>query len=84
MRSEQPTVLGYMKSQPEVLDRTYRNKDVFVKPFVEYFLKNDIKKIIFFGSGTSYNVSNIAAYYFNRKYAGICQKPGFLYFGSDI
>lgn len=66
MRSEQPTVLGYMKSQPEVLDRTYRNKDVFVKPFVEYFLKNDIKKIIFFGSGTSYNVSNIAAYYFKQ------------------
>ncbi|MBR2545690.1 MAG: SIS domain-containing protein [Erysipelotrichaceae bacterium] len=66
MRSEQPTVLGYMKSQPEVLDRTYRNKEIFVKPFVDYCQEKDIKKIIFFGSGTSYNVSNIAAYYFKH------------------
>ena len=66
MSKEQPTVLGYMKSQPEVLSRTYKDKEIFVRPFVEYFLKNDIKKVIFFGSGTSYNVSNIAAYYFKH------------------
>lgn len=66
MKCEKPTVLGYMKSQPEVLARTLKNKNKFVKPFVEYFVKNDIKKIIFFGSGTSYNVSNIAAYYFKH------------------
>ena len=66
MGCEKPTVLGYMKSQPEVLARTYKDREIFVKPFVDYFIKKDIKKVIFFGSGTSYNVSNIAAYYFKH------------------
>ena len=52
-----PTVLGYMHEQPERLAYVFENRDVFVKPFVEVFQKNNIKKVIFFGSGTSYNVS---------------------------
>ena len=66
MGCEKPTVLGYMKSQPEVLKRIYEGREKFVQPFVETFLKKDIKKVLFFGSGTSYNVSNIAAYYFKH------------------
>lgn len=66
MGSAQPTVLGYMRSQPEVLERTFRNRETFVTPFVKYFQDRDIRKVIFFGSGTSYNVSNIAAYYFKH------------------
>lgn len=66
MGSEKPTVLGYMRSQPEVLRKTYQNREVFVNPLIDYYLKHDIKKVIFFGSGTSYNVSNLAAYYFKH------------------
>ena len=61
-----PTVLGYMHEQPERLAYVFENRDVFVKPFVEVFQKNNIKKVIFFGSGTSYNVSHLATYYFKH------------------
>lgn len=61
-----PTVLGYMKEQPERLAYVYEKRDVFTAPFIEVFKKHDIKKVIFFGSGTSYNVSLIAAYYFKQ------------------
>ena len=62
----QQTVLGNMKSQPEVLKYTLENQKVFVDPFVEIFQKHDIRKIFFLGSGTSYNVAHIAAYYFKQ------------------
>lgn len=53
------------------------NQAVFVEPFVELFRKHDIKRIYFFGSGTSYNVSQIAAYYFKHIVGieGIAQYP---------
>lgn len=62
----QQTVIGNMKSQPEVLKYTLEHQNVFVDPFVEIFRKHDIRKVFFFGSGTSYNVSQIAAYYFKQ------------------
>lgn len=62
----QQTVIGNMKSQPEVLKYTLENQNVFVDPFVEIFRRHDIRKVFFFGSGTSYNVSQIAAYYFKQ------------------
>ena len=63
---EKPTVIGYMKDQPRALRDTFERKDIFTKPFEDVFLKNTIKKILFFGSGTSYNASLIAAYYFKH------------------
>ena len=66
----QPSVIGYMKEQPKQLQFVYENKEEFVNPFVEVFTKNNIKKVIFFGSGTSYNVSHMATYYF-KHIAGI-------------
>ncbi len=65
-----PTVLGYMREQPERLAYVFENRDTFVKPFLEMFQEHDIRKVIFFGSGTSYNVSHIAAYYM-KHIAGI-------------
>lgn len=60
------TVVGNIKSQPEVLPQVFANRAVFVDPFVKAFRDFDIEKVIFFGSGTSYNVSQIAAYYFKH------------------
>lgn len=62
----QQTVIGNIKSQPEVLRHTLESQAVFVDPFVEIFKKHDIRKVFFLGSGTSYNVSHIAAYYFKQ------------------
>lgn len=61
-----PTVIGYIKEQPERLSFVFKNRDKFTNPFVDVFKENNIKKVIFFGSGTSYNVSQIAAYYFKH------------------
>lgn len=63
---EKATVLGYIKDQPRALRAALENKDVFVNPFVEVFRKHNIKKVLFFGSGTSYNASIIAAHYFKQ------------------
>jgi glucoselysine-6-phosphate deglycase len=63
---EKVSVLGYMKDQPRALRVVLEKKDVFVNPFVEKFKKNNIKKVLFFGSGTSYNASIIAAHYFKQ------------------
>lgn len=64
--SELPTVLGYMREQPERLRFVLDSKASFVNPFVEVIKRNNIKKVLFFGSGTSYNVSVISAYYFKH------------------
>lgn len=63
---KKPTVLGYMREQPQRLAYVFEHRDEFVLPFVDIMKKHDIKKVIFFGSGTSYNVSTIAAYYFRH------------------
>lgn len=61
-----PTVLKYISDQPRALRDVLDRKKVFVDPFLEVLNKNRIKKILFFGSGTSYNVSTIAAHYFKH------------------
>ncbi len=60
------TVLGYIHDQPRALVETFEQSEVFVKPFVEFIESKKIKKILFFGSGTSYNASLIASYYFKQ------------------
>lgn len=64
------TVLGNIMSQAEVLPQVFANREVFVEPFAREIREHGIEKIIFFGSGTSYNVSQIAAYYM-KHIAGI-------------
>ena len=66
MKKNKPTVLGYMRDQPRALVETFKNRAEFINPFEEIFIQNNIRKILFFGSGTSYNASNIAAYYFKH------------------
>ena len=63
---EKPTVLGYIKEQPSRLKYVFENRDVFVKPFCDFFKEHDIKKIILLGSGTSYNAGVSACYYFKQ------------------
>ena len=61
-----PTVLGYMYDQPRALREAFKNRDVFLKKFVDLIVEKKYKKILFFGSGTSYNVSTLAEYYFKH------------------
>lgn len=66
MPEYEQTVLENIRYQPTVLPEVLENAASFVEPFVEFVQEHDIKKVIFFGSGTSYNVSHIAAYYFKH------------------
>ena len=68
--ADNTTVLGNMAEQPERLAYVFQNRKDFITPFIEKLRSSRIRKIIFFGSGTSYNVSLIAAYYF-KHIAGI-------------
>ena len=63
---EKPTVLGYMKDQPRALRAAFARRAEFVEPFRQLFEELPIKKVLFFGSGTSYNASQIAAYEFKQ------------------
>lgn len=64
------TVLDNINSQPQVLNSAFINREQFTRPFIEKFEREGIKKIIFLGSGTSFNVSTLAAYYF-KHLAGV-------------
>ena len=61
-----PTVLDYMHDQPRALLATFERREEFLRPFREILSTRKIKKIYFFGSGTSYNASVIAAYFFKH------------------
>ncbi|AEB07811.1 Glutamine--fructose-6-phosphate transaminase (isomerizing) [Coriobacterium glomerans PW2] len=60
------TVLGNIRSQPEVLSGVFADQTSFTHPFSAEINEGNIRKIIFFGSGTSYNAAHIAAYYFKH------------------
>ncbi len=60
------TVLGYMFDQPRALREAFKNRSIYIDPFLELFKNKKYKKIIFVGSGTSYNVSVLAEYYFKH------------------
>lgn len=63
---EKATVMGYVREQPTRLKYVFENREEFIKPFREVFEKKNIKKVIFLGSGTSYNAGVIACYYFKQ------------------
>ena len=57
-----PTVLDYIHDQPRALRETLLRKEEFLVAFDKVFKEDRVRKIHLFGSGTSYNVSVIAAY----------------------
>lgn len=60
------TTLDNVLEQPSVLRRVLDRKNEFCNPFTQAIKDWDIRKVIFTGSGTSYNVSCIAEYYFKH------------------
>ncbi|MBY4797019.1 SIS domain-containing protein [Collinsella sp. AGMB00827] len=63
MGEKKQTVLDNINYQPTVLPEVFDRRALFTEPFVSLLQSRDIKKVVFLGSGTSYNVSQIAAYY---------------------
>lgn len=54
---ETPSMYGYIKDGGNALRNTFAERAVFCKPFAELMAKNNFKKVLFVGSGTSYNAS---------------------------
>lgn len=61
-----PTMLGYILDQPRALRSCFEQRQVFVDPIVKLFKENEIKKIYFLGSGTSYHASLAIKTYFEK------------------
>lgn len=61
-----PSMLDYILRQPDILQKTYSERDAFLEPLHSMFQTHSIKRIYFFGSGTSYHVSRLGAMYFSR------------------
>lgn len=58
--------MGYVREQPERLKYVFDNREEFVAPFRKVFQERNIRKVIFLGSGTSYNAGVSACYYFKQ------------------
>ncbi|WP_336662618.1 SIS domain-containing protein [Leucobacter sp. USHLN154] len=66
IKTHDQTVLGNVHDQPEMLREAFARRSEIIEPFVRSFTSAPVKRVVFLGSGTSYNVSNIAAAYFTR------------------
>ncbi len=54
---EHPSMYGYIHDGGNALRNVMESRDLFCKPFRELFTRHDFKKVLFVGSGTSYNAS---------------------------
>lgn len=59
-------MLNYIERQPEILKKAFNKHDDFISVAIEIFAKNNIKRVYFMGSGTSYHVSKLASMWFNK------------------
>lgn len=66
LRHYEQTVMDNINEQPSVLRTVLDQRSIYCDPFVRALVDNGIRKVIFLGSGTSYNVSCIAEYYFKH------------------
>jgi glucoselysine-6-phosphate deglycase len=61
-----PTVLGHIHEQPSRLQSLFAARDQFLEPFLHSLEGRTIKKILLFGSGTSYNAALMGEYDFRH------------------
>lgn len=63
------TMLGYIKDQPEMLRKIFDSRNIFIKKWLKVFEKNNFKKIVLIGAGTSDYVSRVFKYYVDKYLA---------------
>lgn len=71
------TVLGNIRDQKDMLLSAFEARDTFITPFLDAFQAGPVSRVVFLGSGTSYNVSTLAAALFSRvvKTEGVAPYP---------
>ncbi|MFF2652982.1 SIS domain-containing protein [Streptomyces sp. NPDC058045] len=83
----QQTVLGNIGDQQEMLQAAFDARDEFIAPFLEAFRAGPVSRVVFLGSGTSYNVSTLAASLFSRVAGveGVAPYPTeFTHYGAGL
>lgn len=53
------TMMEHIEDTARVLQRAFDEREEYGKDFIDFMVKNDIKKIYFTGSGTSYNAMRV-------------------------
>ena len=53
------TMMGHIEDTDRVLQRAIDERNDYGKEFISFWLNNDFKKVIFTGSGTSYNAMRV-------------------------
>ncbi|MFR5599455.1 MAG: glutamine--fructose-6-phosphate aminotransferase, partial [Holdemania filiformis] len=54
---EKPTMAGYILDQGRALRQSFAERACFVDPMIKLFQNQDIRKVYFLGSGTSYHAA---------------------------
>lgn len=60
------TVLDNIHVQPQILAQAFSAKEEIIDPFLAAFTAGPVSRTVFLGSGTSYNVANLARSLFDR------------------
>lgn len=61
-----PSMTDYILRQPEILKTAFERRSETIEPLKQLFETHPIKRVYFFGSGTSHHAARLAAMYFSR------------------
>lgn len=80
------TMEDHVKDTSRVLKRAYEEFDEYSKDFVGVFQKNNIKKVFFTGSGTSYNAMRVIRNMFEKivHVEGVAVEPTVFAYSESI
>ena len=62
MKKDNEVMLKTIKEIPNIIENILKNKELYTKDFVQFFLSNNIKRIYFSGTGSPNNASHSLKY----------------------
>lgn len=80
------TMMGHIEDTARVLQRAIDERNDYAKEFIDFWLKSDFKKVIFTGSGTSYNAMRVIRNMFVKllKVEGVAVEPTVFTYSETI
>ena len=80
------TMMGHIKDTARVLQRAIDERRDYGQDFIDFWLKSDFKKVIFTGSGTSYNAMRVIRNIFVKflKVEGVVVEPTVFTYSESI
>lgn len=80
------TMMGHIEDTARVLQRAIDERNDYAKELIDFWLKSDFKKVIFTGSGTSYNAMRVIRNMFVKllKVEGVAVEPTVFTYSESI